>query len=838
MKSFFYKLSQLRFYRDDNGLRLLKFLGQNKKTSQLINFSINLAWRLFVTFNNKKIDSKISTGNRLNSNCKKSGRDLFSKKIVIIAELSISQCKKYRVTQKVEMLENLGFIVEVCAWHETERAITMLQTAGEVIFYRVPAFPNVLKVINEAKRLGLKIGYDIDDLVFCEETLRTNKSLAGLAEQERIEIFNGAKLYREALSAADYGIASTHTIAQAMQQLGINKSAIVENALDKTILKLAQEIIPSPKQIDIVTIGYGSGTKTHDADFKIATSALKKVLKKYPQARLVIYGLLNTEDFFEEVSEQVWRVDLLNADDYYRALASFDISIAPLEKNIFNDAKSNIKWIEASIFGVPSVCSPAAAFNNAITQGINGFLAENDNEWYEYLATLVEHPELRKKMGEQAKLYALENYHHDVIAKRSLATIFPPVTNNQFRILLVNLLFTPQSFGGATIVVENLAHWLATQNHIEVLVFTGNWDSNQPFFAQTRYEVGNISVVKVNLPPTLSDTEHYHAELGNHFSQLLTAWQPNVVHFHAIQHLGGAALLEACNAATIPFAVTLHDAWWLCARQFQLTSEQKFCGQETIYLARCASCTQNSGLTHRRAYTLREALIKAQLWLAPSEFQRQFYAANGFSDSRLRLNKNGVLPPATSYTRSHNVLKKTRFAYLGGRAVHKGYSILEKTFAQLPHDSWHLTLVNIEAHLGKNPFYQDQWTQQKNVTVIPPFACTTTQLDDFFSQIDVLLFPSQARESFGLAVREALIRDVWVICSDAGGAAEDIIDGVNGNVVRVGDTTAFYTAVTQQLTSQTTKQPYANPYRTKIRTVDEQAAELLCYLQEIAHVST
>ena len=41
-------------------------------------------------------------------------------------------------------------------------------------------------------------------------------------------------------------------------------------------------------------------------------------------------------------------------------------------------------------------------------------------------------------------------------------------------------------------------------------------------------------------------------------------------------------------------------------------------------------------------------------------------------------------------------------------------------------------------------------------------------IDEFFSSIDVLLFPSLWKESFGSTVREALVRDVWVIASDAG----------------------------------------------------------------------
>jgi hypothetical protein len=49
----------------------------------------------------------------------------------------------------------------------------------------------------------------------------------------------------------------------------------------------------------------------------------------------------------------------------------------------------------------------------------------------------------------------------------------------------------------------------------------------------------------------------------------------------------------------------------------------------------------------------------------------------------------------------------------------------------------------------------------------------------------VLLFPSSWPESYGLTVREALARDVWVIASAPGGQAEDIVAGVNGTLIRL-----------------------------------------------------
>ncbi len=59
---------------------------------------------------------------------------------------------------------------------------------------------------------------------------------------------------------------------------------------------------------------------------------------------------------------------------------------------------------------------------------------------------------------------------------------------------------------------------------------------------------------------------------------------------------------------------------------------------------------------------------------------------------------------------------------------------------------------------------------------------------DSSSGIDVLLFPSQWPESYGLTVREALTRGVWPVGSNLGAVAEAVEDGVNGSLITVDGT--------------------------------------------------
>jgi glycosyltransferase involved in cell wall biosynthesis len=87
--------------------------------------------------------------------------------------------------------------------------------------------------------------------------------------------------------------------------------------------------------------------------------------------------------------------------------------------------------------------------------------------------------------------------------------------------------------------------------------------------------------------------------------------------------------------------------------------------------------------------------------------------------------------------------------------------------------------------LGLSSYDNVALTRQTNVKIIPAYS--QDNIDDFFSSIDVLLFPTQWKESFGLTVREAIARDVWVIVTAAGGVTEDVVEGVTGEIVPFND---------------------------------------------------
>ncbi|WP_177186365.1 glycosyltransferase [Nitrosomonas sp. Nm166] len=759
-------------------------------------------------------------------------RNTLGNRVLIVAELSLVQCRKYRVTQKVELLSLLGYQSTILPWTDYMSCRNALQTHGMVIFYRTPATPELKKLITEARRLGIISLFDIDDLVFDLEEYRRNSNVQKLPEQELTLLMEGARLYKDMLQLTGCAIASTSVIAAKMQPLCRDKVFILENCLDKHLLDLAAGKYPPPHRE--VIIGYGSGTRTHDADFMVATPALLQILDTYPAVRLAIYGFLDLPVDFARHAARIIRVPFLEPDDYYLSMARFSINLAPLEESIFNDAKSNIKFLEAALFGVPSVCSPSAAFRDVIRHGENGFLASTPEEWFACLSLLVESADLRHHIGEIAKQDVLQRYSPATIAQRQLQPIMahalPPPQKKKLRVLMVNVLFAPMSFGGATIVAEQLAAELSVMTEVEVCVFTGCSHPDLPAYELARYEWNGIPVVAIGFPASADRSADYdNPEMAARFEEVLRAVCPDIVHFHSIQMLS-AALADACRRTETPYVITLHDAWWLCERQFMVRADGNYCAQPGVDITVCTSCTPDPSFTHTRFHRLWQIMADADLLLAPSEFQRNLYIRSGIPPDHIQVNKNGILLPRQErHQKSSNHIT---FAFLGGRAVHKGYFQLRKVFAGITEHNYTLRLVDIESKFGTSQMPNDTWQITGKLEIVPPFE--QDGIDDFFNNIDVLLFPSQWKESFGLTVREAIARNVWVIATDCGGPAEDLICGENGEVVEMGNIDAFRAAIISLLRDPARLITDRNPQLERLRYFPQQAAELADILRRVA----
>ena len=345
-------------------------------------------------------------------------------RVLIVGSTAIPQCARYRVWQRKHQLEALGIDCDVVDSTRVELARTALQAHSIAIFYRVPALAAQLALIAEAKRLGVPTFWEVDDLIFDLDAYRSNRNIDRLDPELRNSVLDDAKLHRAALRACGRGIASTRVLADAMRRAGARSVHVIENALDAEMLDLARSArtgraLPGAK--DATTIAYGSGSNVHDVDFECAAAGLRSVMLDRPAIRLCVIGDVILPSSFADLGNRVERLPFMNYRTYMATLGRAHISLAPLEATRFNDAKSNIKYIEASILELPSVCSPRDPFRQVIEHGINGFLAETDDQWREALTSLVDDVQLRNRIGSAALGTVMKQYAPDVVTRTQVA---------------------------------------------------------------------------------------------------------------------------------------------------------------------------------------------------------------------------------------------------------------------------------------------------------------------------------------------------------------------------------------------------------------------------------
>lgn len=79
------------------------------------------------------------------------------------------------------------------------------------------------------------------------------------------------------------------------------------------------------------------------------------------------------------------------------------VGVMPLLDTPWEQGKCGYKLIQYMACGLPVVASPVGVNNNIVNHGINGFLANSDDEWASALEALYVQGQLRQRMGKEGR---------------------------------------------------------------------------------------------------------------------------------------------------------------------------------------------------------------------------------------------------------------------------------------------------------------------------------------------------------------------------------------------------------------------------------------------------
>ena len=111
---------------------------------------------------------------------------------------------------------------------------------------------------------------------------------------------------------------------------------------------------------------------------------------------------------------------------YALAYNLFDVSLAPLENNLFNRCKSELKMIEAGVMGKAIIVSNIYPYTNLITKKNCIAVSDNKMGWYDGMKKLIKNPSLVEDLAMQLSQDVKEKYCIEKVNEKRLEILNTP----------------------------------------------------------------------------------------------------------------------------------------------------------------------------------------------------------------------------------------------------------------------------------------------------------------------------------------------------------------------------------------------------------------------------
>lgn len=247
-----------------------------------------------------------------------------------------------------------------------------------------------LEAIPTLQAQGKKIVYDLDDNLW---------NIPASNPAHNLFPSKGLKTTKKIIQLCDYVTVSTQPLMDWMLREGFNKNIIV-------IPNMIEDVLPFRERAnDKIRIGY-AGSPTHVGDFNYKLcDALRKAKREF-DCELVFMGYNPIKggecEFHTGCKVEEYLVTLNNLN--------LDIAIAPLANNLFNQCKSNLKFLEYSACGFATIASDVYPYTYTVDAPENGYLIDNDKTWYTALYTLIKVKEKRDQFSKQSWEFVRDNF--------------------------------------------------------------------------------------------------------------------------------------------------------------------------------------------------------------------------------------------------------------------------------------------------------------------------------------------------------------------------------------------------------------------------------------------
>jgi len=200
--------------------------------------------------------------------------------------------------------------------------------------------------------------------------------------------------------------------------LQISRGVILENnytkefalQFNKNILMITGPIdckryFPKKKEKNKnITIGW-IGSPGTTPFLEPLSDVFRKIARHYPNVVIKLIGASPLKRQGRNIQIVEWG---LNSE--VENLHDFDIGIMPLPDNELAKGKGGYKLLQYMAIGIPCVGSPVGINSVLIKEGVNGYFADSEEQWYDKLQMLINNRALRESMGSKGREIAEQRY--------------------------------------------------------------------------------------------------------------------------------------------------------------------------------------------------------------------------------------------------------------------------------------------------------------------------------------------------------------------------------------------------------------------------------------------
>lgn len=356
--------------------------------------------------------------------------------VLFINGCTLPHPSRYRVDHQIEQL--LAYGMSATRVDYENLSLDMMKYYRSFVFFRCPITDTVREFIKLAKENNKVVFFDIDDLVIDEKYTNLIPFVRQMGQEDKAVYNDGVNRMQETLKMCDFAITTTERLKKELENY-IPEVYINRNVASERMTELSLKAIKNKKEHDDIVMGYLSGSITHNPDVELIKPVIIKLMKKYDFLKLKLVGEISVPEEFSEFSDRISFEKFMSWEELPNVIASLDINLAPLEESIFNEAKSENKWLEAALCKVVTVASDVGAFKQMINNGVDGFVCNDASSWEETLEKLITDKELRNSVANNAynrviknnittySGYGLANYIESKLARNILFVL--PTTN-------------------------------------------------------------------------------------------------------------------------------------------------------------------------------------------------------------------------------------------------------------------------------------------------------------------------------------------------------------------------------------------------------------------------